>query len=116
MTDTPTDEELAAAYHNGDLGPDEPATDDTDDDTDDGRDIPDGDAIDWAQVWADAGFEDGVGTFSMTQLKLVVCISDATGDAVERDAQTLVDEAVEAGLLAEVRRSTYELTGGRSDV
>ena len=76
----------------------------------------DGTEVDWADVWTTAGLEGGAGTMSMTQLTLAVDVAGATASHDRERAATLVAEAVEAGLLADVGSvsgTEFALAGGR---
>ena len=110
--ETDFDADLEAAHERGDLGADEgaPAEADEPDRPDDGAEV------DWADVWATAGLVGGAGTMSMTQLTLALDVVGATGSLDRDRAATLVAEAVEARLLADVGSvdgTKFALTGGR---
>lgn len=74
------------------------------------------DEVDWTEVWSIAGYDTGAGVLSMTQLVLALDVHGAVSKLDRERTASLVGDAVEAGLLADVGSidgTKFALAGAR---
>lgn len=67
--------------------------------------VPDGDDVDWARVWDEFNFSPD-SYVSKTQLAAAIRASDETGAATEDAVDELAGEALDAGVLSQIKKRT----------
>lgn len=75
--------------------------------------VPDGDELDWAALWDEFNI-DADSRLSGTQLAAAIRASEETGAAVESDAGRLVEAALAAGHLSQVKQKAHSSDGSNT--